>query len=610
MKKIVCFIFMAILFLSNTYSQLLPGQTDFSRLPVLRPHYYEEYDSDTVVNNTAWQRVKPGMHVSFASSDAHYFRREVPEVENESLALSLTGWKGERLNAMILVWAPDTVSQVRFILNNLKTSNGIILDKRTVTINLIRYVISNYPYKEKKADCGPSPYKHGFLMPDRFESFERFDVPAKTVRPVWLSYNIPADAEAGIYEGTIEVLSTGYKSSLSVSITVQDMQLPAPDKWKYRLDLWQNPWSVAWYNHLEPWSPEHILLLKKHLKLYAEAGGKYITTYAVHSPWQDMSYMIEGGMIEWLKKENGNWEFDYKIFDEYVQLAIDAGIDKAITIYTPIPWNNRFRYMDEKTGNYVYELWPPESAIFKDCWNAFLTNLEAHLQKKGWFNKTYLGINEREMKQTLAAIKVIKDNSRLWKITYAGNWHKELDLLLDDYSLLYSYEPGNDDLKQRIARGQTTTFYVACMPSAPNNFVFSPPVEGRWMGWYAAASGYNGFLRWAYDAWPDDPERDARHSLWPAGDCFLVYPGGMSSIRFEKIREGIVDNEKILILRDMASKSKDKTVKKLIIDLETHLTGLKEESDHDKNNFDDTKITEILQEGIKIINELTSVINP
>ena len=49
----------------------------------------------------------------------------------------------------------------------------------------------------------------------------------------------------------------------------------------------------------------------------------------------------------------GSWKFDYNIFDQYVQLAIDAGIDKAITIYTPIPWGDRFRYIDEATGNYV-----------------------------------------------------------------------------------------------------------------------------------------------------------------------------------------------------------------------------------------------------------------
>ena len=35
-----------------------------------------------------------------------------------------------------------------------------------------------------------------------------------------------------------------------------------------------------------------------------------------------------------MDKEKWNWQFDFKIFDQYVQLAIDAGIDKAITIYT------------------------------------------------------------------------------------------------------------------------------------------------------------------------------------------------------------------------------------------------------------------------------------
>ena len=45
--------------------------------------------------------------------------------------------------------------------------------------------------------------------------------------------------------------------------------------------------------------------------------------------------------------------------------------------------------------------------------------------------------------------------------------------------------------------------------------------------------------------------RDARHVAWPAGDTYLVYPGGESSVRFEKLREGIVDFEKIRLLRTM-----------------------------------------------------------
>src|SRR4029453_6283007 len=107
-----------------------------------------------------------------------------------------------------------------------------------------------------------------------------------------------------------------------------------------------------------------------------------------------------------------------------------------------------------------------------------------------------------------------------------------------------------DEVRRRRQAGRTTTFYVCCHPPRPNSFVFSPPAESAWMGWYASAFGYDGFLRWAYDSWTGDPTRDARHFVWPAGDCFLVYPGARSGIRFERLREGIVDFEKLRILRE------------------------------------------------------------
>src|SRR5690349_7954992 len=316
------------------------------------------------------------------------------------------------------------------------------------------------------------------------------------------------------------------------------------------------------------------MLMKKHLMQYADAGGKYITTYAVHSPWSDNSNMIEGGMIEWIRKKTGDWNFDYTIFDTYVQLAMDAGIDQAITIYTPVPWGYRFRYLDERTNNYVEASWAPETEDFKSVWNTFLTGLKAHLQQKGWLNRTYLGINENPLDVTRTTIDVIRNHSKDWRITYAGDWHAELTNMLDDYSTVLGKEPSFEELRDRKLKGLTTTFYVCCTPARPNNFVFSPPVEGEYLGWYAAAFGYDGFLRWAYDAWPADPLRDARHTFWPAGDCFLVYPGGGSSIRYEKMREGIVGFEKIRILRELAAKSSNKKVKAAMAEFEEHLASL------------------------------------
>ena len=603
MKNTVLIICLLNLISGVSYAQVYKGQTAFSKIPFPSQHYQEEYTFDTTVNAAAWNKYKKGLHVSVATTDELFFRTEVPELKNEDFVWDATGWRGERLNTQVLVWSPDTLNQIRFIISDLRNASGKTISKNLIKTHLVRYVISNYPYGAKDATCGVSEYKNVYLMPDRFEDFDRFDLPGKTLRPVWLSLDVPANADPGTYNGVIEVRSENYTVKLSVKISIQNQTLPSPHDWKHRLDLWQNPWAVAWENNLKPWSEEHKALLKKHLKLYADAGGTYITTYAVHSPWADNSYMIEGGMIDWIKQKNGAWKFDYKIFDEYVQLAMSVGIDRAITIYTPVPWGFRFRYTDEKTGNYVYESWPPESKKFRSIWNEFMTDLRKHLQQKGWFDKTYLGINENVMKETLAAIKVIKDHSKQWKITYAGDWHPELDSLLDDYCFLYGKESSVDIVKQRTAKGKTTTYYVCCNPPVPNNFLFSPPIEGRWQGWYSVAHGYSGYLRWAYDAWPADPLRDARHPFWPAGDCYLIYPGANSCIRFEKLREGISDYEKIRILKEKASKSNDKNVQSLVQKLDQHLQTFLAEKE-----FETKKIISDVEQGQQMIEQLSNIL--
>ena len=503
---------------------------------------------------------------------------------------------------MIILWSRDTVSQIRVVMNELTSEKGRVISHNNVRLHVVRYVLSDYPYSSRLATCETAPQNVAYLMPDRLVPLDvngRIDVPARTTRPVWLSVEIPPQAEPGLYRGVMEVRSRDRVTALNLGIRVRHMVLPKPHDWQFRLDLWQNPWATAHYYNVTPWSPEHKSILKNHLKKYAETGGKYITTYAVYSPWGDPTFNLDGTMIEWRKTGSGTWSFDYSIFDQYVELAMTVGIDKAITIYTPIPWGNRFRFLDEE-GNYEYEYWEPSSPQFKDFWLSFLDDLKAHLRRKGWFKKTYLGINESELSQTLAAIKIIKEHSKEWKITYAGDWHPELDSLLDDYSCVYGKEAEPARVVARSARGATSTFYVCCTPPHPNTFVFSPPAEATWLGWYAAAHKYDGFLRWAYDQWPEDPLRDARHVYWPAGDCFLVYPGDNRSVRYEKLREGIVDFEKISILRQKAGKSTQSDVKLLVQKLDRHL-----ESFVGERPFQEEETRVSLTLGKLILDELT-----
>lgn len=600
MKKVLLLILSFLFWGKSILAQSFKGEVDSNLIPTLSPHYQDEFTLDKPTNAAAWN-LQQNPHVSFGSEDELYFHAEVPQLK-EIYSWKGCGWKGERLNTQIVVWSADTLEQVRFKLNDLKSTNGNTIKKDNIKLNMVRYVLANYPYGSNEGNCGDSPYKNGFLLPDRFEQFDRFNLPGKTVRPVWVTINIPAGTQPGHYKGNIEVLAKGFKKSLELNVEVQNQLLPPPHEWKYRLDLWQNPWVLARVNHLQPWSEEHKLLLKKHLKLYADAGGKYITTYAVNSPWGDGSYTIEGAMIESIKQEDGTWKFDYKIFDEYVEIAMSVGIDKAITVYTPIPGGYRFRYIDDATGNYMIDFWPPGSAKFKAYWGPFLNDLRAHLAKKGWLNKTYIGINENPLDETLAAIRFVRSNWHGWKITYAGDWHPELKDLLDDYSFVKEKESPMDVVRQRKAKGFTTTFYVCCQPAKPNTFLFSPPIEAQWISWYAAAYGYSGFLRWAYDAWTQDPNRDARHGSWPAGDCYLVYPGANSCIRFEKLREGIVDYEKIRILKEKASASTIKRCKNLMHQLDEHLKSLTTE-----HTFNDNTLKTQIYEGEKLIRELSNL---
>lgn len=583
-------------------AQVLKARVDSSLLPLQSLHYAPEYALDKTTNPEAWAKQDAGLHVSFGSTNQLFFRTEVPGIE-ESTSWNDLGWKGERLNTQILFWSADSVNQIRVILHDLKNKNGKLLERSNIKAQLVRYVLSNHPYADTNVSCEYSPYKDAFLMPDRFEEFSRFNLPGKTLRPVWLSIDIPADADAGSYTGILEVHATNQSRVLNIKIQVQNQVLPKPYDWKFRLDLWQNPWVVASYFQVPPWSADHILLLKKHLKLYADAGGKFITAYAVHSPWADVSYATEGGMIEWIKKTNGAWKFNYSIFDTYVQLAMHAGIDKAITIYTPVPWGNRYRYMNEITGNYEEVFYAPGTPEYKTLWNSFLTSLQAHLRERNWLHKTYLGINESEIGQTLAAIKVIKQHSSLWKITYAGDWNEHLDSLVDDYSYLFGKEPTVDQGEKRSKQGRTSTYYVCCNPPVPNTFVFSPPIEARWLGWYSAAHKYDGFLRWAYDAWPEDPLRDPRELGWGTGDCLMVYPGGNSCIRFEKLREGIADSEKLRILREKAAVSKNKNVLSLLAELDEHLKIFL-----DEKHFDAGKITRDVARGNEMIAQISNML--
>ncbi|MCK4464488.1 MAG: DUF4091 domain-containing protein [Bacteroidales bacterium] len=509
---------------------------------------FPEPDDPNPVPVETWNEITPGLHGSFGSIDERY-NRSTPSKISISKTWEGTAWRGERTNAQLVLWTSENIQNVKITSTRLEGIEGHKIDSSSVNIQLVRYVLTD----EFLTGCGHrSPDTiPSYLVADPLENTASFNLLANTTRPVWISINVPANTAPDQYKGTILITtSEETKLEFEINLEVQDWVLPPPSEWAFHLDLWQNPFAVARYHNVEPWSQEHLDLLKPLLTMLAEAGQKCITTSIVHKPWGGQTYDFFESMINWIKNSGGGWDYDYSVFNQYVKFAHDCGITEQINCYSMVPWGNNFRYFDEDSAGYVTIQAKPGSEDYEELWKPFLYDFRAHLKEMGWLNKTTIAMDERGLEDMKKMISLLKEATPEIKITLAGEYHPEIKF--DVYDLCVFIRPPleTDPISERVEKGFPTTFYTSCArPEHPNNFTFSPPAEAAWIGWHAAAQGYSGFLRWAYNSWVKDPLMDSRFRTWPAGDTYQVYPGPRSSIRFERLRGGIQDYEKIRILR-------------------------------------------------------------
>ena len=338
-----------------------------------------------------------------------------------------------------------------------------------------------------------------------------------------------------------------------LEVRVLDRVLPPPAEWHYYLDLWQHPWATARYFCAEPFSEDHFEDMADVMKTLAACGQKVLTTTLLDLPWNHQCYDAYHSMIGRVKKADGTWVFDYTVFDKYVAFGRSCGIGPDIACYTMCPWGYVVRWQDEK-GETQRAVAKPGTPVFDDYWGDFLVDFTKHLKEKGWYANTYIAMDERSPEDVRYIAHFIQQKAPGLKISLAGN-RKPSDfkgITIDAYSqVLQDVSPEYlQELSVRREQGYKTTFYVCCAPARPNTFMTSEDDEAFWIGAYPALSGFDGFLRWAANSWPEDPYIDAAFGDWAPGDTFLVYPDGSPSARLIALRAGIVAAEKAQILQD------------------------------------------------------------
>ena len=255
----------------------------------------------------------------------------------------------------------------------------------------------------------------------------------------------------------------------------------------------------------------------------------------------------------------------------------------------------------EKKVTVKVETGSPE---YVKLWSSFIKDFRVHLEDKGWLSFTNLAMDEIKVEPMQSMLSVIDEIAPEFGLASADSEkaYKRFPDRIRDLTVTYAVIIEKPDLEYRKAKGYLSTFYVCCREPYPNQFTFSPPVESTFMGWYSVANGFDGFLRWAYSHWVKDPLHDTRFRKWPAGDTNFVYPGPRSSIRFERLVEGIQDAEKIRILKGVFESKETLEARTRLNKLNTMLTMFHGEPSQDE-------IPSLVHRGKHVLHELSKSIS-
>lgn len=199
MKKLLTFVLLCLLLASCSLNR-----------PVKNCDTFAEMDDPITDTTSNWNAIsKQGLIASFVNIDHKYPKSVLPHSSIGSTIQEVVGWRGEKLSAQILLWSATDVEQVEVEFSDFEF-NKSILPASIAQARFVRYVMTD----EFAGGCGyrkPEDFA-SVLAPDMLDNVECFDIAGQTVRPVWVTLDIPRDAKVGLYKGDVKIYAKDTKT--------------------------------------------------------------------------------------------------------------------------------------------------------------------------------------------------------------------------------------------------------------------------------------------------------------------------------------------------------------------------------------------------------------
>ncbi|MEW6357207.1 MAG: glycoside hydrolase domain-containing protein [Planctomycetota bacterium] len=412
-------------------------------------------------------------------------------------------------------------------------------------------LVKNTPCEKKETIVRQAPCD----MPDQLLADRQKDIPTNITQPVWLTVFVPTDAPAGIYKGSVTVASGEAKNSLPIELTVWPFALP--DERHLYVTNWVNFQRIAEAHKVEQWSDA-----------FWPVYGKYLDNMREHR--QNIAW-VPWSLIKVNQEADGKLTFDYALFDKYVEVLHQHKVADRIEI-TFIGgfkdgWGGReiqlhgLTATDRKSGKGV-------KLDFEHGMVPLLADLQDHLEKRGWLQKTVIHIADEPSQHNVLSWR---EKSRLAHqaapklkridAIEASDFGDDLEVWVPKLSHLKNWYP---QYREAQAAGKELWYYICCHPTGgyyPNRFLDYPLSMVRVLHWINYAYDVQGYLHWGWCAWPKDNPFGAPSDKLPPGDCNVVYPGPdgpMSSLRWDAQRDSLEDFEYLWLLTERMKNVKAK----------------------------------------------------
>lgn len=340
-------------------------------------------------------------------------------------------------------------------------------------------------------------------------------------------------------------------------LTVQNECLPEND---LILTQWIHFDSIMHAHKVKAFSPAFYRVCRSYFETAVNYGQTMVLTplftFALDTA---PGHRRDPFQLVGVKKENGNYTFDFSELDHFISFAFSCGFRYIEFSHLFSQWGACHApaiYGEENGELKQFFGWDTDSLgeEYLAFLAAFLPALTAFAEKKGLMGKCFLHLSDEPNEEHL-------DRYRQLSAFVRAHTH---DIPLLDALSHFEYQKENLVDLAAVCIDQDKPFcdakvphlvYYCCCPTVkayPNRMMAMPLHRVRILGTLLYRNGAKGFLQWGFNfyqcalsLYPIDPYKTTdADGIFPAGDAFIVYPkegGCRPSLRLFAFYDGIKD---------------------------------------------------------------------